>query len=287
MLIIVGFVVVVGSVLVGYVMHHGKIGVLIQISEFIIIGGAALGAMLMGNPPSAVKATFQRTIGLLKGNPYKKSTYSDLLLMLHELFQLSKRDGMLALEKHVEKPEDSDLFKKYPAFAGNHHAVSFLTDTIKVMLSGAVDQHALAEMLEADIEQHDEEAKAASHVLARTADALPGFGIVAAVLGVVITMGSIAGAASEVGAKVAAALVGTFLGILLAYGIFSPLAQSCEAQARCETCYLLCIKTALLSFAHGDPPLTAVEFARRSIEPENRLSFAELEALLKEQKNKS
>lgn len=286
MLIIVGFVVVIGSVLVGYILHHGKLGVLIQISEFIIIGGAALGALLMGNPSTAVKATFQRTIGLLKGNPYKKSVYSELLLMLHELFQLSRRDGMLALEKHVEKPQESELFAKYPFFAGNHHAVSFLADTIKVMLSGAVDQHALAEILEADIEQHEEEAKVASHVLAKTADALPGFGIVAAVLGVVVTMGSIAGAASEVGAKVAAALVGTFLGILLAYGVFSPLAQSCETQARCETGYLFCIKTALLAFAHGDPPLTAVEYARRSIEPQNRLSFAELEALLKEQKSK-
>jgi chemotaxis protein MotA len=287
MFIIIGFVVVIGSVLLGYVLHHGKIAILIQTSEFLIIGGAAVGAMLMGNSPAAVKGTFQRTLALIKPNPYTKSNYSELLLLLNELFQLSKKDGLLALEKHVERPGESEIFSRYPFFSSNHHAVDFLADTIKVMLSGAIDKHDLAEVLEADIEQHLEEAMTASHVMSRTADALPGFGIVAAVLGVVITMGSIAGAASEIGEKVAAALVGTFLGILLAYGIYSPLAQSCESMARCEVAYLSCIKAALLSFAHGDPPLTAIEFARRAIEPGIRVSFSELEVLLKEQKAKS
>lgn len=287
MLVIVGLVVVFGSVIVGYLMSHGQLAVLIQISEFLIIGGAALGAMLIGNSPAAVKATLQRQVALLKGNPYTKKTYTDLLLMLSELFQLAKRDGILALEKHVENPHESELFSKYPFFAHNHHAVSFLADTIKVQLSGAVESHHLAEILDADLEKHHEEAMVASHVLASTSDALPGFGIVAAVLGVVITMGAIAGAASEIGAHVAAALVGTFLGILLAYGVFSPMAKACEGIARAETDYLGCIKAALLSFANGDPPMTSVEFARRSIEPGVRISFGDLEALLKEQKGKS
>lgn len=286
MLVIVGFIVVIGSVMGGYVMHHGQLAVLNQVSEFIIIGGAALGAMLMGNSPAAVKSVFQRIASLLKGNPYTKKTYTELLLMLNELFQLAKKDGILALEKHVENPHDSELFKRYPTFAHNHHAVAFVADTIKVQLSGAIEAHHLAEVLEADIEQHHEEALEASHVLSRTSDALPGFGIVAAVLGVVITMGAISGAASEIGANVAAALVGTFLGILLAYGIFSPLSQACEGLAKSETAYLMCIKAALLSFVAGDPPLTSVEFARRSVEPGNRMTFAELEILLKEQKGK-
>lgn len=286
MLVIVGFIIVIGSVLGGYVMHHGQIGVLIQVSEFIIIGGAALGAMLMGNPLPAVKATFQRSFALAKGNPFTQKAYSELLTFLYEVFALSKKDGLLALEKHVENPHESELFKKYPTLAHNHHAVSFFADTIKVLLSGAIEAHHLGEMLEVDIEQHAEEALVASHVLSRTSDAMPGFGIVAAVLGVVVTMGAIGGAAAEIGEKVGAALVGTFLGILLAYGVLSPLSQACEGQAKAETAYLVCLKVALIAFANGEPPMTAVEFARRSIEPGVRISFAELELLLKEQKGK-
>ena len=286
MMVIVGFVIVFGSVIGGYVMHHGQIGVLIQVSEFLIIGGAALGAMFMGNSMAVVKATMQRTTSLLKPSPFTKASYNELLLMLHEFFQLAKKEGALALEKHVEAPHESAIFSKYPSFTKNHHAVDFVTDTVKVLLSGAVDQHALAEILEADIDQHQEEAMTPSHVLSTVSDAMPGFGIVAAVLGVIITMGSIAGAASEIGEKVAAALVGTFVGILLAYGVYSPLAKACENAARAEIAYLMCLKTALLSFAHGDPPITSVEFARRSIEPGIRASFSELEAMLKDQKEK-
>jgi chemotaxis protein MotA len=286
MLVIVGLLVVFGSVIGGYVMHHGQIGVLIQINEFIIIGGAAFGAMLAGNSMAVVKATTQRMTSLFKPSPYTKASYNELLLMLNELFQLAKKDGVLALEKHVENPHESDVFSKYPSFSKNHHAVDFVTDTIKVLLSGAVDIHALAEILEADIEQHQEEALTPSHVLTTVADAMPGFGIVAAVLGVIVTMGSIAGAASEIGEKVAAALVGTFVGILLAYGVYAPLAKGCENSAKAEIAYLLTIKTALLSFANGDPPVTAVEFARRSIEPGIRTSFSELEQMIKDQKGK-
>jgi chemotaxis protein MotA len=277
MFIIIGLVVVFGSVIAGYTMHHGNLAVLMQVSEFIIIGGAGLGSMLIGNPPSVVMGVFKQCIALLKGNPYKKSSFSELLQVLFELFQTAKRDGMLALEAHVERPHESEIFRKYPFFLHNHHAVSFLTDTLKVLLTGSVDRHDLAEILELDLESHHEEAMVIPGVLAKIGDAMPGFGIVAAVLGVVITMGSIGGAAQEIGQKVAAALVGTFVGILLAYGVFQPLAQACENVVRGEGAYMACIKTAILSFSRGDPPITTSEFARRNIEPSLRPSFSEME----------
>jgi chemotaxis protein MotA len=277
MFILIGLGVVFGSVIVGYTMHHGHLGVLMQTSEFIIIGGAALGSMLVGNPPSVVANVFKQCIGLLKGNPYKKGVFSELLQLLFELFQVAKKDGMLALEPHVERPHESEVFARYPFFAGNHHATAFLTDTLKVLLTGSVQSHDLAEILELDLERHHEEAMVVPEVLAKIGDAMPGFGIVAAVLGVVITMGSIGGAAQEIGSKVAAALVGTFIGILLAYGVFQPLAQACENLARCEATYMACIKTAILSFSRGDPPITIAEFARRNVEPGLRPSFSEME----------
>jgi chemotaxis protein MotA len=280
MFVLIGMAVVFGSIIVGYTMHHGNLAVLMQISEFIIIGGAALGAMLVGNSPSVVVSVFKQSIALLKGNPYKKSTFSELLQMLYELFQLAKKDGMLALEPHVERPHESDIFNKYPFFVHNHHAVTFLTDTLKVLLTGSVDRHDLADILELDLERHHEEAMVVPNVLVKTGDAMPGFGIVAAVLGVVITMGSIGGTAQEIGSKVAAALVGTFVGILLAYGIFAPLAQACENIVRSEATYMACIRTAILSFARGDAPITTTEFARRNIEPGMRPSFAEMEEMI-------
>jgi chemotaxis protein MotA len=280
MFILIGLGIVFGSVILGYTLHHGHLGVLMQVSEFIIIGGAALGAMLIGNPPSVVLGVFKQCIGLIKGNPYKKGAFSELLQMLFELFQTAKRDGMLALEPHVERPHESEIFSKYPFFAANHHATTFLADTLKVLLTGSVDRHDLAEILEMDLERHHEEAMIIPTVLANTGDAMPGFGIVAAVLGVVITMGSIGGAASEIGHKVAAALVGTFIGILLAYGVFQPLAQACESIVRGEASYMGCIKTAILSFSRGDPPITIAEFARRNVEPGLRPSFTEMEEMI-------
>ena len=281
MFIIIGLVVVFGSVIVGYTMHHGNLGVLMQVSEFIIICGAGLGAMVIGNGPKTIGNVFKAILGLLKGNPYKKDVFAELLVMLHELFQTARRDGMLALESHVERPKESSIFQKYPFFLHNHHAVDLLSDTLKVLLTGSVDRHNLAEILELDLEKYQEEGMEVSHVLTTTGDAMPGFGIVAAVLGVVITMGSIGGAASEIGHKVAAALVGTFVGILLAYGVFAPLAQACAHVARSESSYLACIKTAILAFANGDPPSTVAEFARRNIDPASRPSLTEMEERFK------
>ena len=276
---IIGLIVVLGSVIAGYTMHHGKMAVLWQPTEFIIIGGAGLGAFLVANGVGTLKAAIGQTLGLLKPNPYSHAAYSELLQVLYEIFQKARKDGLVGLEMHIEEPEKSDIFTKYPDFMGKHHAVAFLCDTLKVLLSGAVEDHHLSEILDMDLEQHHEEHMHVVHAITRVSDAMPGFGIVAAVLGVIITMGKIGGAASEVGMSVAAALVGTFLGILLSYGVMSPIATALEGRVKAENAYMLCIRTALLCFARGDSPMTAVEFARRNIEPHERPSFAELESL--------
>lgn len=279
MFVLIGFVIVFGSILLGFSIHGGKIAVLMQVSEFIIIGGAGLGAIVIGNKPSVVVSMFKQVFGLLKPNPYNRAAYAELLQVLYEVFYLARKDGLVGIEPHVEDPERSDLFARYPTFHRNEQAVAFLSDTMKVLLTGAVDDHHLAEILDLDLEKRHEAAMVVPRALARLADAMPGFGIVAAVLGVVITMGHIGGAASEVGQGIAAALVGTFLGVLLAYGVLNPLSQAVEARVRSEQAYLACIRTALLSYSRGDPPLTCVEFARRNIEPDDRPSFSELEDL--------
>jgi chemotaxis protein MotA len=277
--VIIGLVVVFGSVIGGYVMHHGNVAVLWQPTEFIIIGGAGVGTLVVANPPAVLKACMSQLLGLLKPNPYGAKAYAELLQVLYEVFQKARKDGLVGLESHIENPEGSDIFQKYPSFMNNHHAVSLLCDTLKVLLTGTVEDHNLADILDVDLEKHHHEGMLAPHAITTVGDAMPGFGIVAAVLGVIITMGSIGGAASEIGNKVAAALVGTFIGILLAYGVFGPIAKAMETRLHAEHDYMLCIRTALLSFARGDAPMTAVEFSRRNIEPHERPSFAELEEL--------
>jgi chemotaxis protein MotA len=277
--LIIGLVVVFGSIVVGFTMHHGNLLTLIQINEFIIIGGAGLGSFLIGNPPSVLKSAVDETMKLLKPNPYDEKAYGELLQALYDVFQKARKDGLVGLEAHIEEPAKSDIFKKYPGFMHHEDAVSLLCDTLKVLLTGAVEDHHLEAILDADLEQQHNEASVIPAAINKVGDAMPGFGIVAAVLGVIITMGSIGGAASEIGEKVAAALVGTFLGILLSYGVLGPIAQAVEGRIRAHHAYMLCIKTALLAFARGDSPMSAVEFARRNIEPEERPSFAELENL--------
>lgn len=279
MFVIIGFLVVFGSVIGGYIMHQGEIAVLLQVSEFMIIGGAGLGAVIIGNPPPVVKRIFTESAGLIRPSRFTEGAYSELLQVLYEIFQTARKDGLVGLEAHIEEPEKSEIFRKYPNFAGNRHAVAFLSDTLKVLLTGAVEDHHLSEILDLDLEQQHEEAMAIPHAVQRVGDAMPAFGIVAAVLGVIITMGAIGGPPEEIGRKVAAALVGTFLGVLLAYGVFAPLASALEARIRAEHAYMSCIRTALLSFARGDSPMTSVEFARRNIEPADRPSFAELETM--------
>lgn len=282
MSLIIGLVIVFGSIIGGYLNEHGKLAVLLQVNEFIILGGAGLGSMMIGNPPGTLKRAVRMTVGLLKPNPFNDKSYVELLQVLYTVFQTARKNGLIGLEAHIEDPAKSAMFQQYPNFMHHKAAVDFLCDTIKVLLAGAVEDHHLADILDMDLEQHHHEAMAAPMAITKTGDAMPGFGIVAAVLGVIITMGAIGGAASELGEKVAAALVGTFLGILLAYGVFAPVAQAIEARITSEHAYMLCIKTALIAFARGDSPISAVEFARRNIEPDARPSFAALEALVRQ-----
>ena len=281
MFVIIGLVVVFGSILLGFIMEGGKVGALIQITEFIIIGGAGLGSVLIANPLPSVIGTLKAVIGLLKGNPYTKARYSELLKMLYDLFMLARREGLVSLDQHVENPHESSFFKNYPQFSGHHHALNFLADTMKVVITGSVQPFDLNDMMDIDLETTHEEVMHPVHIVSGLGDSMPAFGIVAAVLGVVITMGAIGGPPAEIGHKVGAALVGTFLGILLAYGVFAPIAAALTLQANAEKQYMASIKCALLSFARGDAPMTAVEFARRNIDPHVRPSFAEMEAICK------
>ncbi len=282
MFTIIGIVVVLAATMVGYTMHGGNIGVLIQINELIILFGAGFGSFLAANGMKCLTATIQTVMGLLKPDPYTKGAYSDLLKMMYQLFNVARKEGLLGLEKHIEEPEKSDIINKFPTFLGNHHAVHFFCDTMKVILTGAVGPHDLAEMMELDLEIAHKEAHGPAEAIQTVGDAMPGFGIVAAVLGVIITMGKIGGEAAEIGHSVAAALVGTFLGILLAYGIFAPLSRAIDIRLGSEGQYLNCIRFALFSFARGESPITCVEFARRNIEPSVRPGFAEMEKAVKE-----
>lgn len=282
MFTIIGIVIVIGATLGGYVMHHGQIGVLIQISEFIILGGCALGSLIAANGMSGMMSCIKGSMGILKPDPFTKAAYLDVLKMMFQLFNIARKEGLLGLESHIEDPEKSSVISLYPTFLANHHAVSFFCDTMKVILTGAVGPHDLAEMMEIDLETAHAEAHQAPHAIQTVGDAMPGFGIVAAVLGVIITMGKIGGDAAAIGKSVAAALVGTFLGILLAYGVFSPLATAMTKRIASEGQYMNCIRFALFSFARGESPITCVEFARRNIEPSVRPGFAEMEATVKE-----
>lgn len=280
MFVIIGAIVVLGSVIGGY-MLHGDLAVLFQPGEFLIIGGAAIGSFLISNPLPVVKKAIGGALGTLKGVQVNKQKYIDLLKMLYELFQYAKREGIIALEPHVENPESSSIFSKYPSFLANHHAVEFLSDTLKILLSGGVPAHDLEELMDADLEAHHQEESVPPTAIQTTSDAFPGLGIVAAVLGIIVTMGSINAGAEAVGQSVAAALVGTFLGILISYGFVGPIASNMNYNTNVEGRYLIAIKSALLSFAKGAPASVAIEYARRSIDPENRPTFKEAEDAMK------
>lgn len=282
MFVIIGIVVVIASIAGGYGMHGGDFIILFQINELIIIGGAALGTIFIANPMSVIKGLVSGILGTLKGSKANKTAYLDLMKMLYELFQLAKKEGLIGLEQHIESPEGSTLFTKYPSFLANHHAVDFLCDTLKVVLNGGIPAHDLEDLMELDLEtMHHEELRPIS-ALNTVSDAMPGLGIVAAVLGVIITMGKIDQPPTVIGHSVAAALVGTFLGILLSYGFLAPLAKSMENAVDEEGQYLQSIKAALLSFVKGAPPIVAVEYARRAIAPEHRPSFKETEESVKQ-----
>jgi len=224
MIIFVGVIIVFASVIGGFVLGGGPVGAFLRLSELVIIGGAALGALVIMSPKKVLIDLMKLTILSIKGAPYNRKTYEDLLKALYELFLLGRRNGMIALEEHVLGPENSSIFKKYPSFIHNHHAVAFLCGGLRPIIDGKIKPDQLKMLMDVEMESLEEEHHAPIGVLSKAADAMPGFGIVAAVLGIVITMAAISGPIEEIGHKVAAALVGTFLGIFLSYGFMSPLA---------------------------------------------------------------
>lgn len=284
MFTIIGILLVLVATMVGYIMHHGQIGVLIQPNEIVILVGAAFGSLMAAEGMQGAMAAIKAAMGLMKPDPYTKDAYIDVLKMMYQLFNVARKEGLLGLEQHIEHPEQSAILKLYPSFLNNHHACSFFCDTMKVVLTGAVGPHDLAEMMEIDLETaHQEEMRPAT-AIQTVGDAMPGFGIVACVLGVIVTMGKIGGEASEIGHSVAAALVGTFLGILMAYGIFAPMSTAMGKRVSAGHSYMNCIRFALFSFARGESPITCIEFARRNIEPSVRPGFSEMEKAVKETK---
>lgn len=277
MLFIIGNVIVVVSVFGGYVALGGKLYVLWQPFELVIIGGAAMGAFIIGNPKNVLINTCKALGKLMKGSPHSKESYLELLTMQYAIFKLAKSKGMLALEAHVEDPHDSDLFKKFPIFQKNHHALEFLCDYLRMMILGSENPFEMEALMEEEIDTRHSEELQISTAIQSMADATPALGIVAAVLGIIKTMGSITEPPEVLGGLIAGAMVGTFLGVLLAYGLFGPMASFLKQTFNAEIKYFQCIKVGLLAHMQGNAPAVSVEFARKALFEDVRPSFYEVE----------
>jgi chemotaxis protein MotA len=281
MIVIIGVIIVLGSVLGGFMMAGGHPLALLHISEFVIIAGAALGSLVLMSPKKVLFDLGKQVLGTLKGTPYSQQAYDELFKALYELFMLGRRSGMVALEEHVANPETSAIFSKYPTFQKNKHAMEFLCSGLQPIIDGKIKPDQLKLLLDIELDAMEEEHEKPVGVLTKAADAMPGFGIVAAVLGIVITMASIAGPIEQIGEKVAAALVGTFLGIFISYGFMNPLAVNMEFINMAEATYIRCIAASVIGFANGMSPIMAVEIARRGLSSEVKPSAESLETMLK------
>jgi chemotaxis protein MotA len=282
MIVIVGCIVVIGAVLGGFSMAGGHVGALIHPSEFVTIGGAALGGLIVSAPKKVLIDLMKGVLASIKGSPYNKGAYEDAFKCLYDLLRLARRDGMLALEPHVSKAEESSIFAKYPRVQHDHHLLHFICGGMGPLIDATVKPEQMAELLEAELKVMEEEHHAPMLALTKVADALPGFGIVAAVLGIVITMGHIDGPPEEIGHKVGAALVGTFLGILLSYGFAAPLATRMEFLGHAESAFFRTMASIIVGFANNLPPKVAIEMARRGITREFRPEREELDGWFKE-----
>lgn len=277
MFLIVGAVVVIASVISGYLGQGGNLIVLVQPFEGLIIVGAAIGAFVIANPPVVVQRTLGSIISLLKGQRYNKESYVELLSLLYQVFKLAKTKGMLALEGHVEKPEESTLFQQFPNFIHDHHAMVFLCDYLRMLTLGTDNPHEVESIIDEELETHHHEQHQIANAVQNMADGMPALGIVAAVLGVIKTMGSITEPPEILGELIGGALVGTFLGVLLSYGFVAPIGNALKARFDAEAKYLQCIRAGLIAHMQGYPPAVSVEFARKALLESVRPTFYEVE----------
>ncbi|MEM5787990.1 MAG: flagellar motor stator protein MotA [Syntrophobacteraceae bacterium] len=284
MLVLIGIFIVFASVIGGYMMAQGNLSILFQPAELVIIFGAALGGFVISSPMKVIKAVKGGLLRMFKSKVYSRDDYVEALVLLSEIFYKIRKEGLVSIESDLDEPEKSPIFKKYPKFLDNHHAIAFLADTLRTLTITDIEAHELASLLEYEIDAHHEEAIIPASSIANVADALPGLGIVAAVLGVVITMEKINEPPEVLGHCIGAALVGTFLGVLMCYGFVGPMARNLELVANEDREYLTVIKAALLAFVNTPSPQVAIEFARRVVPGELRPSFLELEALVKKAK---
>lgn len=280
MLFIVGLVVVFGSISGGYALSNGHFGVLWQPNEFLIILGAAIGAMIISNPKNVLSATVGKLKTLFKGSPYAKADYLDMLMFLFNICKIMKTKGMLQIESALDKPEESEHFTKYPKFLHNHHAVEFFCDYMRMVTMGMDNHYQLEDLMDKEIEAHHHEAEAPSGAILAVADGLPALGIVAAVLGVIHTMGSITEPPEILGELIGAALVGTFFGVMMGYGVIGPVGTFLGKYAASETEYFQVMKAAIIAHVQGNAPVVTVEFARKIIPGHLRPTFQELDAMI-------
>jgi len=279
---IIGIVVVFGCVLAGYLMEHGNVKVLMQPAELIIILGAAIGTVLIANPMHILKKIAGGFGAAFAGSPFNKQRYLDTLKMMYELLSRARKEGLMSLEADSDAPDQSTVFSKYPKFLKDHHALHFVCDSLRMAASGGIEPFDADQMMELDMDVHHHEAQQPVAALSTMADSLPGLGIVAAVLGVVITMGALGGPPEEIGKKVAAALVGTFLGILLCYGLVGPLASNMAKIADDEHAYYNVLRVMLVALLKGSAPTVAIEVGRRAIPGHIRPTFQDAEAHIKD-----
>lgn len=277
MISIIGIVVALGAIMAGFLMEKGPVAVLLQPSEFIIIGGAALGTLIAANQIHVLKKILSSLVALIGGSKFNKQRYLDSLRMMFNLFNKARKEGLVGIENDIEEPDKSPLFSKYPNFMKDPHIQCFVCDTMRMAITGGATAFDVDRMMELDLEVHHAGATDPSLALSTMADALPGIGIVAAVLGIVIAMSSLGGPPEEIGKKVASALVGTFLGILLCYGVVGPLAASMSKLVDDEQAYYHVLRVVMLSFIKGMSPILAIEMARRAIPQHVRPSFQEVE----------
>lgn len=285
MIAIIGFIVVLGAIISGYLMEHGNLAVLVQPAELVIIFGAAFGAFLIASPMKVVKATAGSIVTVFTNKPNVKDDYLEILMLLSEIFYKIRKQGLVSIEGDVDEPHESAIFKNYPKILKNHHAITFITDTLRMVITSTIEPHELESLMETELEEHHEDSLIPSKNLATTADALPGLGIVAAVLGVVLTMGKIGEPPEVLGHSIGAALVGTFLGVLMCYGFVGPMAKNLEYIAQEDLQYLNVLKIALKSFVSNNAaPMVAIEFGRRAIPAKQRPTFIEVEEAIRKVK---